>query len=334
VTPRPSRPRRRRRVVVAALTAVALVLTGGAVAVHARWDARAEQDLSAALAELADAERRLRGARTEAQDALAASALRVADDAVRRDLAQLLTGVPALVVDPDASRTHRTAEARRLAATAVRRADRLTAATGGVRTARAAWELDRAATAHATAVDALRVAVDAAGAALAASAGRVADDAVRVALATVVEAAVPVRDEPVPVAVAALDDAADRARQHVLALDAARAAVTDAESAWQAEQDRQAAAAAAAAAARNPGATGATGASAGGSRSGSPVPTSGGARPSGTAGGSGGSGGSSAAGSGAAGWSSGGPVPEGHRVEVETQGGAWCGTSLGEVWEC
>jgi hypothetical protein len=311
-------------VLVAVLTAVVLVLTGGAAVVHARWDARAAQDLATATTDLADAERRLLTSRAEAQDALATSALRVADDAVRRDLAQVLAGVPALVVDPDASRTHRTAEARRLAATGIRHTDRLTAATGAVRTARAAWELDRAAEAHTAAIDALRLAVDAAGAALAASAERVADDAVRGALSVAVDAAVLVRDEPVPTSAGGLTAAADRARQHLLALDGAHRAVSEAQSAWQAEQDRQAAAATAAAAARAPSRTGP---SAGGSRSPAKAPEVG-------TGGAPRSDGGSGGGSGAAGWGSGGPVPEGHRVVVETQGGAWCGTSLGEVWEC
>ncbi|MFF1529592.1 hypothetical protein [Cellulomonas sp. NPDC058312] len=317
---------------VAALTAAVLVLTSGGAVLHARWDARAEQDLATATADLADATRRWRSARTDAQDALASSALRVADDAVRRELAQLLTGVPALGVDPDAPRAHRTAEARRLAAEAVRRADRLAVATGAVRTARAAWELERAATGHAAARDELRLAVDDAGAVLAASAGRVADDTARLALAAAVDAAVLVRDEPVPTDTAGLDSASDRVRQHVLALDGARRAVAEAEAAWQAEQDRQEAEAAARARTR-----GASGASAGGSRpsSAAPKPSTGGATRSGGTGGSGaGSGGASGGGSGAAGWASGGPVPEGYRVEVETQGGAWCGTSLGEVWEC
>lgn len=324
--PDPEPPRRRRRIVVAALTAAVLVLTGGGAVLHARWDARAEQDLATATADLADATRRWRSARTDAQDALAASALRVADDAVRRELAQLLTGVPPLVVDPDAPRGHRTTEARRLAGEAVRRADRLAVATGAVRTARAAWELERAATGHAAARDELRLAVDDAGAVLAASAGRVADDTVRFALAAAVDAAVLVRDEPVPTDTAGLDSVSDRVRQHVLALDGARRAVAEAEAAWQAEQDRQEAAAAARTA-------GAPRASAGGAPSSSAAPkasTVGGARSGGTTAGSGTSGG----GSGTAGWGSGGPVPEGYRVEVETQGGAWCGTSLGEVWEC
>ncbi|WP_282945232.1 hypothetical protein [Cellulomonas endometrii] len=313
------RPTTRSRRLTGALVAVAVLVAGIGVAQH-RSAAAAEREAAAALADLGRAGRELRAARYAGRDALAAAAHRVADNAVREDLAGLLVALPAATVPPGDPAAARTASARAQAAAAVERTGLLTAATRAVRRAQAEWELARATADHAGALAALDAALHEGAAALAASAGRVPDEAPRQALAAAIDAATADRDAPVPVDVEALGRAAAQAAAHTEALAVARAALAAAEATWQAEQDRIAAEAAAArrrsASGSSGGATSVRGRvgvppSAPGSRTAPATPTAPGTT-----------------------WSPGDPLPEGWTVVTETEGGGWCGDEHGNVWDC
>jgi len=300
------------------------------VVVAAGWgvlrerDARAAEAHVRATAALAEAAALLRDARDEGRSALAGSAGRVADNAVRTDLAALLVDVPATAPDPDLPRAAATTWALEQSGAAHDRAGRISAAVAAVRSAQEAWEHDRARDGHAEAVQALAHLADEARAALAASEGRVLDDAVREVLAAALAAADESLGSPVPVGTAELDAAAATLRERADALAAARADVAAAEEAWQAEQDRLAAerAAAARAPASSSGTRGTAGTSSGGTRA-----------PGGSSGGS-----TTGPGTGRydgwlSGWSPGDPVPDGWTVVVETEGGGWGGDEHGNVWD-
>ncbi|WP_454051705.1 hypothetical protein [Cellulomonas sp. Marseille-Q8402] len=290
---------------------------------HGRWDARAEKALTEAHATLDRAVVDLGAARDDGRVVLAQSAGRVEDNAVRQDLAALLVGLPPTTTDDAASRGDRTAQARDRAGALHERTTAVTAATSEVRTAQAAWELDRAVEAHADAVAVLGVAVETATGVLAGSEGRVPDDTVRGALAAAIDAAAAVRDAAAPTGVDALTASAAEAEEVADALGRAQAAVAEAEAAWQAEQDRVAAEQAAAAGRRT-----ASGTVAGAGRAAGA-----------TRGSSGSSGRESGGGSSSGGtdwfrtWQPGDPVPDGYDVVVDSQGGGWGGDEFGNVWE-
>ncbi|VTR75921.1 hypothetical protein [Cellulomonas hominis] len=314
------RPTLRGRRLTGALVAVTVLVAGFGVAQH-RSDAAAEREAAAALADLDRAGRELRAARYAGRDALADAAQRVADNAVREDLAGLLVAVPATTVPARDSAAARTASARALAAAAVERTGLLAAATRAVRQGQAEWELARATADHAGALAALDAALHEGAAALAASAGRVPDDAARQALAAAIDAATADRGAPAPVGVEALGRAAAQAGAHSEALADARAALAAAEATWQSEQDRLAAEAAASRRRSGPGSSGGSrpgddGAppSAPGSRTAPAAPTA-----------------PSAPG---ITWTPGDPLPEGWTVVTETEGGGWCGDEHGDVWDC
>ncbi|WP_431838115.1 hypothetical protein [Cellulomonas sp. Y8] len=288
-------------------------------------DARAAEAHDQATAALAVAAGLLRDARHEGRSALAGSAGRVADNAVRTDLAALLVELPATAPDPDLPRAAATTWALAQSEAATDRAGLISEAASAVRSAQDAWEHDRARDAHAAAVQALRHLADEARAALAASEGRVLDDAVREVLAAALAQADDALGSPVPEGTAALDAAAAAAEERADALAVARADVAAAEEAWQAEQDRLAAERAAAARAQASSSAGARGTAG---------TASGGTRP------AGGSSGASTTGTGGgrydgwlSRWSPGDPVPDGWTVVVETEGGGWGGDEFGNVWE-
>lgn len=327
-----------RVVAVAVLTVVGCAGWYG----HRQWDAQAAEALTRADTDLRVAAAELRAARTDGQTVLAGSTGRVADNAVRRELAALLVGAPPTTTDDAASRSDRTAQAHERAEAVTERVALLVGATGTVRAEQADWELTTATADHAAAVAALAGAVDEATEVLAASEGRVLDDAVRIALAETLDAAGVVRDAAAPSGTATLAAAAAEARALVEQLAHAQGAVAEAEATWQAEQDRLAAEQAAARAG-GPGSRG-SGSSGSGS-SGSGRSGSSGSAGSGSSGrASGGAGGSSSGTSGGKtagspggtgwlqGWEPGDPVPDGYQVVVESEGGGWGGDEHGNVW--
>ncbi|WP_158376035.1 hypothetical protein [Cellulosimicrobium cellulans] len=302
-------------------------LAGVGVGVLREREARAAEVHAQAAATLSEAAAHLRAARADGRTTLAASAGRVADDEVRSRLAAVLLDLPATEPDPDLPRGEATAWCLAQAEAATDRATRVAEATLEVRLAWDAWELDRARTGHADAVQALAAAAEGARALLADTEGRVLDDAAREVLADAVAVVDGVLGAPAPDGTAALDAAAVAARAHADALVVATADVAAAREAWQAEQDRLAAERAAASATRSSSAAGAGVAGSG---------SWGGAR----------SGGGSASGPGAGSgsgpgrydgwlsrWSPGDPVPDGWTVVVETEGGGWGGDEHGDVWD-
>ncbi|WP_217614067.1 hypothetical protein [Cellulomonas sp. GbtcB1] len=314
---------RRRAARVLSVLLVAVVAAGWGVL--RERDARAAEAHDQATAALAVAAGLLRDARHEGRSALAGSAGRVADNAVRTDLAALLVELPATAPDPDLPRAAATTWALAQSEAATDRAGLISEAASAVRSAQDAWEHDRARDAHAAAVQALTHLADEARAALAASEGRVLDDAVRDVLAAALAEADEALGSPVPEGTAALDAAAATAGERADALAVARADVAAAEEAWQAEQDRLAAERAAAARAQ---------ASSSAGTRGTAGTASGGTRP------AGGSSGGSTTGTGGgrydgwlSRWSPGDPVPDGWTVVVETEGGGWGGDEFGNVWE-
>lgn len=322
------RPRSRRWVLRVAAVALVTALIGTGWTAQRRAEAGVAEAFAQAGAVLDTAARDLGAARADAREVLAASAGRVADNAVRRDLAALLVDLPRTDVTPGTPRPRATVLAHERADAAAVRAARLADATQAVRAAREAWEHERALAAHAGSAARLAAAVEESAALLAASEGHVLDDGPRVALAEVVAEASAVRDAPAPTGTEALAAAAGVADGLVDRLAAARAEVVAAQEAWQAEQDRAAAARAAARAAE----------SAGSGASRTPRAT-GGFASSGRAssGGTSGTTGTSGAGSGrydgwGSGWFPGDPVPDGWTVVVETEGGGWGGDNHGNVW--
>lgn len=331
--PGPDRARRRRILRAVAVLGAALLVTAGWTA-HRHAEARAEERLTAAQGVLATATAGLRLARQDGQAVLAASAGHVDDEAVRRDLAALLTGGSGTEPTDGPDRAGRTRLATTLAHDRTRRAADLAVATEAVRVAQTAWEHATATAAHAEAVAALTAAVEESATLLAASGGHVLDDTPRWALTAAIDAAVAVRDAAAPDGAVALTDAATSAREHVGSLAAARAAVAEAQAAWQAEQERVAAAAAQRAASTGTGDRVRSGSGAAGSRTTGSGPTGGGGTRGSTSGGgsvaSGGSGGTGWV----QGWKPGDPVPDGYQVIEETEGGGWCGDEFGASWEC
>ncbi|RMI13247.1 hypothetical protein EBM89_05335, partial [Cellulomonas triticagri] len=222
----------------AGAVALTALLLGGGLTLYRQADARAAVALGAAEEALAEAVRDLRAARDDGRDVLAASAGRVGDETVRRDLATLLTGLPDQDVDPEANRSARTAAAEVNAAAVAERAADLREATGAVRDAQAAFEHAEAVTGHDAAVAALGAAVDEARGVLSASEGRVLDDMARATLAAALDAAGQDRDAPAPAGTEDLVARTAGLLAHVDALAAGRAAVAEAEAQWQAEQER------------------------------------------------------------------------------------------------
>lgn len=325
VPPRPRTARRWAARVVATLLVTALAGVG--VGVLREREARAAEVHAQAAATLSEAAAHLHAAQADGRTTLASSAGRVADDEVRSRLAAVLLDLPATEPDPDLPRPEATAWCLAQAEAATERATRIAEVAAEVRLAWDAWELDRAQTGHAEAVQVLADAAEAARVLLADTEGRVLDDAAREVLADAVVAADGILGAPAPDGTAALDASAVAARAHAGALVVATADVATAREAWQAEQDRLAAERAAASAMRSSSTAGAGVAGSG---------SSGGAR----------SGGGSASGSGAGSgsgpgrydgwlsrWSPGDPVPDGWTVVVETEGGGWGGDEHGGVWD-
>ncbi|NHT17247.1 hypothetical protein G6556_06025, partial [Cellulomonas sp. IC4_254] len=320
------RVRSRRWVLRVAAVALVTALIGTGWSAQRRAEAGVAAALAQAGAALDTASRDLGAARADAREVLAASAGRVADNAVRRDLAALLVDLPRTDVTPGTPRPRATTLAHERADAAAARTARIVDATQAVRDARAAWEHERALAAHAGSAARLSAAVEESAALLASSEGHVLDDGPRVALAEVVAEASAVRDAPAPTGTDALAEAAAVAEGLVDRLAVARAEVGAAQEAWQAEQDRAAAERAAARATQ----------SAGGGASRAPRATSGPAS-SGRAS-SGSSSGTAGTGSGrydgwGSGWFPGDPVPDGWTVVVETEGGGWGGDNHGNVWD-
>ncbi len=244
----PASPRRKiRRTVVATVVALAVVLGGGGVA-YARWDADQNAQLAAARSALEAANADAVAAEDAAHRALDASEGKVADNAVRVALLDLLSRSSAgWEVPRGQSRSVELGLLRAARASAEPWTEEIIAATAAVVTAHAAWEIDQAKAGYEQAATSLGAAIDAATAVLSGSEGRVADNAVRQALADAIAAADTLRTSSVPTEVDALTGAATAIAAATATTDTARTAVTDAQTAWQAEQDRIAAEQAAAA---------------------------------------------------------------------------------------
>ncbi|MEN1974481.1 hypothetical protein [Cellulomonas olei] len=352
--------RRRAAVALAVLLAAVLVATVALV----RWDAGRARGLETALTELDRAAATLAVARRDGSAALAASAGRVDDGRLRRDLAALLVGLPPSDPPEDGSRQARAEQAGRRAGALRARGAALTEATAAVRAEHARWLLATATAERMAAHASLGAAVAEAGTALAASEGRVLDDTPRAALRAAVDeagaarqhgsggarvvaasAGRPAAARPAPrvggraravlaaaeARATALREETAALRSHVERLTTARAAVAASESAWQAEQDRRAAELEAAErAARVParpaggGSGSATGRGGGGGAAADVPDATGGAPASGTP--------STTPVPGPPGGTP--ALPPGWTTVVETEGGAWCGDEFGASWEC
>lgn len=239
--------RRRRAVAVVAAAAAIVVLVVGWV-VYRAWDTSVEADLAEATDALQSAVLELHQAVDTSELVLADSDGRVGDDQVRVDLASVVSGVDELSWSlPDGSRQARTVAATGLAAQARTHTTAVASATGLVRAAVEAFELDQAADLARQAGGRLAASIADGRTTLDATAGQVLDDAVRMVLAdalTSAEAHEPLAvDEPLAVVEQTKAHAAAAADLAKIAdaVDTARQGVVDAQAAWQVEHDRAAA---------------------------------------------------------------------------------------------
>jgi hypothetical protein len=248
-----SRPRRT-RILIATGVALVLALGGGGGIAYASWDSRGQQAIEAARATLVDAEGMAREARAAADGALEASAGKVADDTVRAELAALLAAREPWQLDLQGTRAEKTAAYRVAADLTAKWTDEVEVGTAAVVAAQAAWELEQATADYTSASAALAAALDAGAGVLASSEGKVSDNAVRQALSDSIATGSALSAAALPAEVDAIAAATAQVAEATAALSARTAATTDAQAAWQAEQDRiaeeQAAAARAAAAAQ------------------------------------------------------------------------------------
>lgn len=229
------------------LTVLALVLAGGGVAAYHRWDAALNARVAAAQSDLAQAASTLATSERAGRAVLDASAGKVADDAVRQTLAALLDQNLADAEPEKQTRQKRIASYNDLASATNALAGKVDKATAAVKEAQAAWELAQAQAGYDQAVAALAAAIDAGNATLAGSEGKVADNAVRQTLTDAIGAATALRNGSVDASVNALTAATAAVNASAGELAAATSATSEAQSAWQAEQDRIAAEQAAAA---------------------------------------------------------------------------------------
>ncbi len=331
--PRATRPRRA-RIIAAASVAAVLVLGGSGGVAYAQWNSGQNAAVAAALSDQDQALRAFQAASDEAREVLAAAEGKVADDQVRRDLADMLGDAPedsSPVGDTAPSRAERAAGLRGAAAVLRSATAAIAAQTEVVAAAQASWELEQATAGYDDAVAALNAARDAGAGVLAGSEGKVADNAVRQTLTDAIDAGNALLTAPAPAEVRDLTAAAASIADATTALTAATTATTDAQSAWQAEQDRIAAeqaAAAAAQAARSASPSGkssSTGKSSTG-KSSSSGRTSGGSKSGGTSSGSSGGGTAPASGGGST-WSGGWDTGNSDTVTR-------CMDTAGNVWSC
>jgi hypothetical protein len=271
----PSRPRPGAQ--IAGAVGVTLFLTlGGGLAYH-RWDDAQAALLATAVTAYEGAQHEHDAAVQQARLALGASEGRVADDAVRVALSDLVEQTPSdtATTGPRAER----ASALDDATSAVRRLSaRVRDATRTVVSAHDAWELAQASAAYARATEDLAAAIGAASDVLDASEGRVHDDGARQALADLIATSRDLADGDAAVGLDDLTSTTTTVVDATSALQDSARVVTEQRAVWQAEQDRLAAERAAEARAtetRRPGATGASGGTTARSRSGSAAATPG-----------------------------------------------------------
>jgi uncharacterized membrane protein YgcG len=290
---RGSRPLRMRMLIVG-LAVVALALAGLVAARVVQGGARREAlaDYEQAATELAEAVESARTVATSSADMIFPLEP-VKDTATTAALAEAIAIAQDLPAAPSAAdyagwREWGTAELRRgagglqLAIEEARAAeDAVAAALAAVTASQEDWRLDEALAHLAAARGDLDADVSEGEALMAATDGQVADDVVRQTLRDLLDQATAARDQVLAddATVADIDVTTTVLRGHVEALTAARQAVTDARSAWQAEQDRVAAENAAATAASKSSSSGSSskGTTSSGSSGGSTGSSSGGA---------------------------------------------------------